>query len=200
PGNKFAMIGDHGTLNLRNNFIKPDWVISHGSTDGTVNVENNIEQEEPGFVNFDGADFHLTEESPCVNAGAYLDAKIMEEFSPEYHYIHERLREPRKDIGMPDIGAYAYDIPAGIKDISSSDNINIYPQPVQNELTIKTKSVDKIEILNINGKIIKTISTNSADEIRIDCRAMNLIPGVYFLRIYDFSGNMKNGKFVFVGE
>jgi hypothetical protein len=199
-GNKFAMIGDQGTLNLRNNFIKPDWVISHGNTDGTVNTENNIGQNDPGFVNFDETDFHLSEESLCVNSGAYLDAKIIEEYSPQYHYIHERLREPRKDIGMPDIGAYAYDIPAGIKDISSSDNINIYPHPVCDELIIKANSADKIEVLNVNGKILKTISTNSADEIRIDCRAMDLIPGVYFVRIYEFGGVVKTGKFVFVGR
>ena len=67
-----------------------------------------------------------------------------------------------------------------IKNIEKIDNINLYPNPATNELTIKNTlgTIEQIDIIDLTGKIIKTIKNNSSI---IDIN--QLAKGTYSLRV-----------------
>lgn len=71
------------------------------------------------------------------------------------------------------------DITTGVLE-KKIQNILIYPNPVKNVLTIKKniKKTDKIRIIDLTGKTIKTIESNSN---KID--VSSLLKGIYFLEI-----------------
>ena len=63
-----------------------------------------------------------------------------------------------------------------------SKSLSVYPNPVKDQLTIKTElSIESVMIFNILGKQVKTISGDSILDNRIDMS--NLLDGVYFLNI-----------------
>jgi hypothetical protein len=61
------------------------------------------------------------------------------------------------------------------------NTLSVYPNPVKNTLYIKgnTKNLNRIDIININGQLVKTIN---ADFNQIDLS--NLNAAIYFLKIY----------------
>jgi uncharacterized protein (TIGR02145 family) len=69
---------------------------------------------------------------------------------------------------------------SSIQEIRIENQIQIYPNPVNNNLTIETLQKSEIEILNIEGQIIKSIYTNDkATTIDIS----TLAGGMYFLKV-----------------
>lgn len=61
-------------------------------------------------------------------------------------------------------------------------SLSVYPNPVKNELTIKTElSIESVKIFNILGKQVKSISGDSILNNRVDMAS--LVDGVYFLNI-----------------
>jgi hypothetical protein len=61
-------------------------------------------------------------------------------------------------------------------------SLSVYPNPVKNQLTIKTElSIESVKIFNILGKQVKSISGDSILNNRVDMSA--LVDGVYFLNI-----------------
>lgn len=76
--------------------------------------------------------------------------------------------------------------------VNSNNNISftIYPNPVNNILTIKSKTIiHSAAIYNLLGKKISTISKNYID-------VSNLTPGIYILKIEDQLGNKSSKKWV----
>jgi hypothetical protein len=66
-------------------------------------------------------------------------------------------------------------------DNSTAANLNIYPNPVSNTLTIDNlQNANTIELFSIDGKIVQSISVNSASA-QIDVE--NLTNGIYMLQI-----------------
>ncbi len=66
------------------------------------------------------------------------------------------------------------------KNIASSDNINLYPNPVKDILTIENiQSVKKISIQSITGQTVKEIVPNRKNKITIDTESIQ--PGYYVL-------------------
>ena len=85
------------------------------------------------------------------------------------------------------------DVVGGIKENPNDDNqILIYPNPSTNNLTVESLQKSLIQILNIQGQLIKTIS-NAEKEITIDIR--DLISGVYIIKAITEAGMMVR-KFV----
>lgn len=71
----------------------------------------------------------------------------------------------------------------------SETDLSIYPNPVKNFATIQyTSNVDRIVIMNIVGKEVKTI-TPEADQSEIRVNLTDLQQGVYFIAAY--SNNIK---------
>jgi len=76
-------------------------------------------------------------------------------------------------------------ISTDVDNINADNNIKIYPNPAKNNLqiTINNNQLNKtIEILDITGKLIKTLIANETNQF-IDIS--NLQDGVYFIRIGD---------------
>ena len=70
----------------------------------------------------------------------------------------------------------------GVTPFEISDNVNIYPNPTTGFISVNTKlSIDKIEIYNTLGKLMKSVLNNKNVSIE------NYYAGIYFIRIY--SGN-----------
>jgi hypothetical protein len=66
-----------------------------------------------------------------------------------------------------------------INDISTSDDLFIFPNPTTNSLTIQSPQKSTIEILNIQGQMIKTIY-NSDLQTTIDVSDFPI--GVYIIK------------------
>ncbi len=71
-------------------------------------------------------------------------------------------------------------IATGVKQINTiSSELNIYPNPVKNILTIEGQDISTVQIMDINGRIIKTINNNNSIKT-ID--VSTLTQGIYFVR------------------
>jgi hypothetical protein len=93
-----------GVLHLRNNWLKSGWVDSHGTLTGTIYDEGgNLTGDSPGFVDADLQDYHLSAQSPCINAGAALAS---EAYPVAYQYVKHQHTEARPADGRLDLGAF----------------------------------------------------------------------------------------------
>jgi len=72
-----------------------------------------------------------------------------------------------------------YNCESGIYEQKQNTGITIYPNPATDNLTIETHDKATIEILNIEGEIIKTVK-NNGKETAIDLR--NLSSGIYIIK------------------
>jgi hypothetical protein len=69
--------------------------------------------------------------------------------------------------------------------INNHSDINIYPNPTSGTFTVEGKSVQSIEITNINGQIIynKTLQQGLEDFVTLDVNLSNQSKGIYFVKI-----------------
>jgi len=76
----------------------------------------------------------------------------------------------------------ATSVPLSVSNFDSESAINIYPNPANYSLTVRSKfSIDKIEIYDVFGKFVKAIEGNE-NEIQTD--VSNFSIGMYFMKIY----------------
>lgn len=76
----------------------------------------------------------------------------------------------------------ATSVPLSVSNFDSESAINIYPNPANYSLTVRSKfSIDKIEIYDVFGKFVKAIQGNE-NEIQTD--VSNFSIGMYFMKIY----------------
>jgi hypothetical protein len=76
----------------------------------------------------------------------------------------------------------ATSVPLSVSNFDSESAINIYPNPANYSLTVRSKfSIDKIEIYDVFGKFVKAIQGNE-NEIQTD--VANFSIGMYFMKIY----------------
>ncbi|MCD4697955.1 MAG: T9SS type A sorting domain-containing protein, partial [Bacteroidales bacterium] len=106
--------------------------------------------EDPLFVNLSENDFHLTENSPCIDAGDSINA-------PDFDFDGN----PRPQGAGYDIGAYEYFNPIAIhENISKNFNLlNIYPNPFNESTVISYR-------LNVSGRASLKIYDMTGHEIR----------------------------------
>ena len=80
----------------------------------------------------------------------------------------------------------------GINELDDK-KIKIYPNPVQNELFVELENerITKMNIVDISGKLIKTISNTNSKHIDVS----SLNQGIYILEIYSESG-ISNTRFI----
>jgi hypothetical protein len=91
-----------GTVILTNNWIKTGWKRADGGEgrDGG----SNITGDKPGFVDYEGQDYHLAKGSPCIDAGTVEAEPVAQQVTMEY-VKHQKGVERAKDDRI-DIGAY----------------------------------------------------------------------------------------------
>ncbi|MEO0106771.1 MAG: right-handed parallel beta-helix repeat-containing protein [candidate division WOR-3 bacterium] len=108
-GNRLAMLAEYGLLISRHNWLKPNWVISHSTFQGTfIDSGGIITGSEPGFVDFNNEDFHLLANSQCRDAGTSLAPPVLPNYNVIYQYIRHCQHENRPYDGILDIGAFEY--------------------------------------------------------------------------------------------
>ncbi len=86
-------------------------------------------------------------------------------------------------------------IPNGVNEISQTNNINIYPNPVTTILNVKHDFSNKItyKIVSITGQEMQTgIINNSEKQINVSF----LSEGIYFLQLFDDNKSLRQHKFV----
>jgi len=106
-GDRLAILGSSGAAELRNNWFKPGWVNSHGDLTGTVKqYGDRLAGTNPGFVDENAQDYHLTSDSDCIDMGAALHPDALPDHDVRYHYIKHRSSEPRTCIDKIDVGAF----------------------------------------------------------------------------------------------
>jgi len=100
------------------------------------------------------------------------------------------------EAGVNEIELWYNDEVAGIHD-QVMKQFNIYPNPVYDNLYIgNMKNVNKVEIYNVTGKLVKSFDYNTTvDQTQINLRDLN--SGMYFITIYtgNSSGSAKILKF-----
>ena len=82
----------------------------------------------------------------------------------------------------------------GIMQINDNGEVSLYPNPVKNDLYIKTPSEKSvINIYSLQGSLIKSLPAYQSNE-QID--VSTLMSGVYLVKISGPDGKVYTGKFV----
>lgn len=118
------------------------------------------------------ADWSLQINSSCINAGTTDTTGLG---LP----ANDIAGNPRISGGRIDLGAYEYLLPNSVHEMLNTFAMCIYPSPASKFITIKMQQKSEIEILNVNGQIIKTTYNNNK-ETTIDLE--NLSSGVYIIK------------------
>ena len=152
---------------------------------GTNNI--NVDAQ---FVNPATGDFHLSENSPCIDAGidsltitdAYNQQITVIDLNPDEYYNT-----------APDMGCYEYGMTENIKTLNNS--VSIYPNPADGILNIQTeKKLLSVEISDISGKtVLKNKFLNSNNNI-VDISGLK--NGIYFLNLLFADNSVLNKKVI----
>ncbi len=146
-----------------------DW-----GTGNTYSVGNNNITQDPLFKDPANYDFHLTAQSPAINAG-----------NPNYTPVSgEKDMDGQNRVinGRVDIGADEYSATTTLVATVENSFIKIYPDPVESYLTVKSdKNISRLTVLTLTGqKVIEKHLLNSND-ILIDVK--DLPSGIYVLHL-----------------
>jgi hypothetical protein len=168
----YADSGAHLTISYTDIFGNSggDWI---DSITGPFGVNGNINQD-PMFADTANGDFHLTQNSPCIDAG-----------DPFW------IRDP--DSTIADMGAFYYNQASIVNDGTPlSKNFSLsqnYPNPFNASTTIEyslpSASNVNIDIYDILGRIITTLlnGQQQAGRHQIIWNAAGLSSGIYLCRM-----------------
>lgn len=140
--------------------------------------EGNI-SEEPLYYDYLGFeyDFHLSEDSPCIDTG--------DPSSP---------LDP--DGSICDMGAYCYDPDynpleaISTNSLSNFHSISIYPNPSYGMINLSSENeINTIQVLNFAGCFINEINQKNFEHIQIDLT--NYPSGLYFLNVQFSDGGIE---------
>lgn len=77
---------------------------------------------------------------------------------------------------------------------TDTDSLKIYPNPAVSSIKIECDGCRKIKIYNAKGQTVKKMSAKNQASVEVDIT--KLPAGAYIVEAYDYSGNVKTGKFV----
>jgi hypothetical protein len=104
---RLAILDDTGTISLTHNWIAEGWTGSHGTVGGSIDDDGtNIEGDRPGFEDETAEDFHLADDSVCINAGTNLNNDVAETYELFRQYVKHTQSEPRPIEDPLDLGAF----------------------------------------------------------------------------------------------
>lgn len=75
-----------------------------------------------------------------------------------------------------------------------TDSLKIYPNPAVSSIKIECDGCRKIKIYNAQGQTVKKMSAKNQASVEVDIT--KLPAGAYIVEAYDYSGDVKTGKFV----
>ena len=166
---QFYINSEDGEMKFYNNDIEG------GLADYTSIVKSNNIDEDPLFVDEAGEDFSVESGSPVIDAGITITVIGMPDT--------DLLGNPRIAGDAIDLGAIETVFSTGIRDANSYDRIGIYPNPSNGIFTIEAQG--SVEILNINGQVLKSIYLNNDNSTKVDISEFKT--GVYLVRFKDGS-------------
>lgn len=143
-------------------------------TDG-YSIANNISND-PLFFDSNNNDYHLSDSSPCINAGT----ATLSTLDFEGNTIPLNGTDP-------DIGLYEYQSTLGNNHYVLHNSVTLYPNPVTDYLTVAVKNnrVENISLINVNGQIVlRNISASASIDVS------NVPGGIYFARIETSNGTI----------
>ena len=118
------------------------------------------------------ADYTLKDNSPCINAGLTISS-----VNQDYNGV------VRPQGNNYDIGAFESNVLTALENVSKTDKVLLYPNPVTNVLTIVTPGFDtasKLCIYNLSGQ---ELMCQQIDQTEIEIDLGNLLQGVYIVKI-----------------
>ena len=74
------------------------------------------------------------------------------------------------------------------------DSLKIFPVPSSSFITIEAEGMKTIEVYNVTGQLVKSISNSGVSEIRLDIS--ELASGLYVIKAFDDNGQKKEGRFL----
>jgi len=182
------MLAEYGLLISRHNWLKPNWLISHSTFQGTfIDSGGNITGSDPGFVDFNNEDFHLLSTSQCIDNGTFLAPQTLPQHNVLYQYIKHRRYENRPNDGLFDIGAFEYSA-GGVVDEIKIREINrfVFAQIEKEVFRFTLPETGYLKFYDSQGRLI--YNTGKIGKGIYIWNGNTLPPGVYF---YIFS-NQKN--------
>ena len=128
--------------------------------------------------------------------GVYSDTLYPDSAGLGTHAVHYTYTD---SLGCSDtaVDSITIDVCAGISDLFSENNFDIYPNPAGNELRIENSKfiIESVEILDMPGQIIfsQRLKGNSQRQFTLD--VTKLKPGIYFLKVKT-AGGTATKKFI----
>ncbi|MDP8211536.1 MAG: T9SS type A sorting domain-containing protein [Candidatus Stygibacter australis] len=179
---EFVSFDDPNTITIAYSDIDGGEAGIETNNNGTVYwLEGNIDAD-PLFVDALVGDYHLTEDSPCIDTGiAYFEyeGEVLVDLSEDEYF------------GIaPDMGVYEYGLvnTDELKIENVKCKINAYPNPFNPETNIvfdiSTESNVLIEIYNIKGQKVTTLVNGpfEAGSHKVTWNAVGQSSGIYLLR------------------
>ncbi len=130
---------------------------------------------DPLFVDEGDLDFHLLEDSPCIDAGIDAGAPLTD-------------LDGNQRVGIVDIGCYEYAMPSLIRNISELGELFIFPNPVEELLNFKLNSSFngkvELQIVDLKGRVVAKDLINKNESSFLGNKNIAKLPsGIYFLRM-----------------
>ncbi|GAB4251669.1 MAG: hypothetical protein Kow0079_05780 [Vicingaceae bacterium] len=83
----------------------------------------------------------------------------------------------------------------GVNEITATNNVNVFPNPALNEVTIQSKNlINQIAILDITGKTIFKRNYNHLQQVTVDLD--NFTSGIYFVQIKNSNEAIETRKLI----
>ncbi|KKN01162.1 hypothetical protein LCGC14_1130510 [marine sediment metagenome] len=102
---RFFRVGDTTTIaKITNNLLVGPGTVLQGPGELT----NNIQTDDPGFIDRDNFDYRLLSSSIAIDGGVDPGSAYEYDLTPKFHYVHPAGKEARNIIGNIDVGAYEY--------------------------------------------------------------------------------------------
>lgn len=124
-------------------------IITTNNNDDPSDAFHNIELD-PLFLDLSNSDFHLLFGSPCIDVGLNTYAQNNFDFDENIR-IWDSNSDGNANI---EIGAFEYDSPMYTSIMEISKDVRIYPNPTNGIVNIKTLNIQKVEVVNMTGKVI----------------------------------------------
>ncbi len=178
-GTTLAMVDGDGTLYLEYNWIKTNWVNSHGGSGTVNNLGNNLDGSDPLFVDFVNQDFSLQNNSSLIDAGDAIPAIHLPNHDLLYEYVRHNNSTNKQVVNSLDIGAFENQSTLSTSDLDQQ-KIGVYPNPTSDILHIQSNvssTIDKVSLFALDGKLIKV------SHLASDIDVSHIKTGVYLLKI-----------------
>jgi hypothetical protein len=109
-GSHLGIVDNDGTVQLRSNWLKSSWRVSHSNASATVSVQDTtFWGDDPGFADVTAQNFTLSAGSACINKGIEPADPCLKEHRVMYEYSKHQNKKLRRADQVMDIGAIEYE-------------------------------------------------------------------------------------------